>query len=153
MKSYLSIAGAVLLAAMLAACGGGANEAEDAPEAVNGEVEDADTADNRSQESWGADDVEIAGGDQPEYSEGTDPDFVSGCLETSNLSREMCVCMAASAAEELNENELGFLIASMNQDADRATEIRMNMSMAEVTNAAMFMGNATRDCAERGFAQ
>ena len=86
-------------------------------------------------------------------SAGTDPEFIDGCLMSSNMSREMCVCLAASAREQLSESAHDFLVATLNQRADEATEIRARMSIEDVTSSAMFMTNGTRDCAERGFNQ
>lgn len=154
MKSVLSILGASVLALTLAACGGSDEPDADVPPAVNGEVDHVDDDGNVAQDvNHDADDDDMAGGDQPMNSAGTDPEFVAGCLQSSNMSREMCTCLAASARAELSDNGHDFLVATLNQRADEATAIRMRMSIEEVTQSAMFMTNGTRDCAERGFNQ
>lgn len=150
MKLIYSMFGAALLAVTLTACGGGDEPADDTPEAVNGEVEHVD-GDNGDMSDGGGDDDMASGGDEPMRSAGTDPEFISGCVNSSNLSREMCTCIAASAEAELSDNSRDFLTASLNENAEEATAIRMRMSIAEVTEAGMFMMNATTDCAERGF--
>lgn len=151
MKSLVSVLGGAALALVLAACGGSEEAADEAPEAVNGEVENVDDGYDAGEDS--DDTANMGDGDQPVTSAGTDPDFIAGCLQASNMSREMCTCLAASARAELSDNSHDFLVATLNSRGDEATEIRTRMSIEEVTSAAMFMTNGTRDCAERGFNQ
>ena len=149
MKSFVSIFGAAAIALVLAGCGGSNEPSDDAPEAVNGQMDHQDGDDaNHDDEN-----TAMMSEDEPMTSAGTDPEFIDGCLMSSNMSREMCVCLAASAREQLSESAHDFLVATLNQRADEATEIRTRMSIEDVTSSAMFMTNGTRDCAERGFNQ
>lgn len=149
MKSFVSIFGAAAIALVLAGCGGSEEPADEAPEAVNGQMDHQDGEDaNHDDEN-----TAMMSEDEPMTSAGTDPEFVDGCLMSSNMSREMCVCLAASARAELSDDAHDFLVATLNQRADEATEIRTRMSIEDVTSSAMFMTNGTRDCAERGFNQ
>lgn len=149
MKSFVSIFGAAAIALVLAGCGGSEEPADDAPEAVNGQMDHQD-GDDASHDD---ENTAMMSEDEPMTSAGTDPEFVDGCLMSSNMSREMCVCLAASARAELSDDAHDFLVATLNQRADEATEIRTRMSIEDVTSSAMFMTNGTRDCAERGFNQ
>ncbi|MCF8880592.1 hypothetical protein L5876_12265 [Hyphobacterium sp. SN044] len=151
MRSLVSIFGAAAVAFVLAGCGGSDDPAEDAPEAVNGQMDYQDGDDAAQDDEDAGNDVASSGGDEPMTSAGTDPEFIEGCLQSTNLSRETCICVAASAREELSEDVQDFLVASMNQRAEEATEIRMRLTIEEVTSAAMFMTNETRECVERGF--
>jgi hypothetical protein len=153
MKSLVSIFGAAAIALVLAGCDGSDEPADDAPEAVNGRMDHQDGDDASHDDDDASDDGATSGGDEPMMSAGTDPEFIEGCLMSSNMSREMCVCLAASAREELSEDAHDFLVATLNQRAEEATAIRMRMSIEDVTSSAMFMTNGTRDCAERGFNQ
>lgn len=153
MRSLVSIFGAAAVALVLAGCGGSDESAEDAPEAVNGQMDHQDGDDAAQDDEDAGNDVASSGGDEPMTSAGTDPEFIEGCLMSSNMSREMCVCLAASAREQLSEDAHDFLVATLNQRAEEATAIRMRMSIEDVTSSAMFMTNGTRDCAERGFNQ
>lgn len=149
MKHFLVWTGAAILAVTLAACGG-SGDGEETPEAVNGQVDQTDS--DGSAMDGGASDDEMAGGrDEPVQSAGTDPDFIAGCLQSSNLSRAMCTCLAASAEEQLSDDERAFLIASLNQDAETATQMRLRLDVMEAANVGVFMSNGTRECAERGF--
>lgn len=149
MKSFVSIFGAAAIALVLAGCGGSDEPADEAPEAVNGQMDHQDGDDaNHDDEN-----TAMMSGDEPMTSAGTDPEFIEGCLMSSNMSREMCVCLAASARAELSDDAHDFLVATLNQRADEATEIRTRMTIEDVTSSAMFMTNGTRDCAERGFNQ
>ena len=149
MKSFISIFGAAAIALVLAGCGGSNEPSDDAPEAVNGQMDHQDGDDaNHDDEN-----TAMMSEDEPMTSAGTDPEFIDGCLMSSNMSREMCTCLAASARAELSDDAHDFLVATLNQRADEATEIRTRMSIEDVTSSAMFMTNGTRDCAERGFNQ
>ena len=153
MKSFVSIFGAAAIALVLAGCGGSDEPADDAPETANGQMDHQGGDDASYDDEAAGNDAATSGGDEPMNSAGTDPEFIDGCLMSSNMSREMCVCLAASAREQLSESAHDFLVATLNQRADEATEIRARMSIEDVTSSAMFMTNGTRDCAERGFNQ
>lgn len=150
MTRFFALTGAALLAVTLAACGGPDAADDDTPEAVNGQMEYVDGDGDAAGDDNSSDDM-AGGGDQPAYSAGTDPDFIAGCLQSSNLSRAMCTCIAAAAEEELSDDERAFLTASLNQDAEAATEFRMRLDVMEAANVGVFMSNSTRSCAERGF--
>ncbi len=73
--------------------------------------------------------------------------LVNACVETSNLDKSICDCVAKKASEELSENAYAFLVASLTQDTAIATELRGEMDMTEVMQAGMFMTHAPAKCA------
>ncbi len=79
-----------------------------------------------------------------------DDEFTAACLHASNQSVSMCSCLSEKADESLGENSRNFLIASLNEDTDTARELRLRMDMEETAAAAMFMANASSQCAREG---
>lgn len=77
-------------------------------------------------------------------------EFTTACLNASNQSESMCICLSEKAAEDLSDNSRAFLIASLNEETEDAMELRIRMNMEETAAAAMFMANASTQCAREG---
>ena len=73
-------------------------------------------------------------------------EFADAMRENSNVPGEVADCVAEIADKELSEAAREFLIASMRNDNQKAAEIRGDLSMAELTEAGLFMVSATTRC-------
>ena len=73
--------------------------------------------------------------------------FIDACTASSNMAEEICECAATMAQEELSENGVAFLIASMQGDSDVAQQLVGEMTIAESTAAGLFMVTAPAKCA------
>lgn len=76
-----------------------------------------------------------------------DSAFVTACMETSNLGEAICACTARKAREDLSETGYAFLLATLQQDEERAEELRGELRIQEAMQAGMFMVNAPKECA------
>jgi hypothetical protein len=79
-----------------------------------------------------------------------DDEFVTACLSASNQSVSMCTCLSEKADDGLSDNSRDFLIATLNEETEDAMELRIRMNMEETAAAAMFMANASTQCAREG---
>jgi hypothetical protein len=71
--------------------------------------------------------------------------IVAGCMQSTNWPAGACQCMADKAGA-LTDVQQGFLAATLNEDAAAATQLRLQMSMAEMTEAALFVANTGPSC-------
>ena len=71
------------------------------------------------------------------------------CAAQLNLPSAVCDCIADKAGE-LSESQQAFLAATVSQDFAAAGEVRTQMSIAEVTEAGMFMAGSPQGCAKGG---
>lgn len=77
-------------------------------------------------------------------------DFVEACLEASNNTPGMCQCLSEKSEDDLTGNGREFLIASMLNQEGRVMELRGQMSIEEMSQAGMFLVNASVECAREG---
>jgi|TARA_R110002073_G_scaffold184389_2_gene342767 hypothetical protein len=82
-----------------------------------------------------------------------DDDFTAACLNASNMPEAMCTCMSGKATANLTENGRDFLVATLNENSDRVMALRGQMSLTEMSQAGMFMVNASTECAAEGHNQ
>jgi len=75
------------------------------------------------------------------------PDFVSACLSSSNLDETICQCSGDKAQQELSPKGFEFLVASLEKDEAKTSQLRTELSFPELTDAGLFMVNAPADCA------
>lgn len=135
---------AILAALALAACNNSSPDAPDTPEESTTESDGGAPAGGNA---GGSDDMTTETGSS---SGNADDEFVAACLSASNLSESMCVCLSEKADERLTGNSREFLIATLNEQSEAVMEMRAQMGMEELTAAAMFMANASTQCAREG---
>ncbi|PIW30288.1 MAG: hypothetical protein COW29_04295 [Rhodobacterales bacterium CG15_BIG_FIL_POST_REV_8_21_14_020_59_13] len=135
---------AILAALALAACNNDSPDTNDSPDESAIESNGGSATDSNA---GGTDDRTTETGTP---SGNTDDEFVAACLSASNLSRSMCDCLAEKADEGLSANSRDFLIATLNEETQAAMELRVRMNMEETAAAAMFMANASTQCAREG---
>ncbi len=73
--------------------------------------------------------------------------LAEACMASTNMGRSMCECVANRAEEDLSDNAFEFVIASLNEDEDRAEQLRGELDMTELAQAGMFMTQAPAHCA------
>ncbi len=73
--------------------------------------------------------------------------LLEACMASTNIDRSMCECVANRAEEDLSGDALEFVIASLNEDEDRAEELRGELDMTELAQAGLFMTQAPAQCA------
>ena len=69
------------------------------------------------------------------------------CGVQLGLPEEACECIGETAVENLNETQLEMVGAMVKGDDAKATQLRLNMPLNEITEAAMFMTTAPQNCA------
>jgi len=134
---------AILAALALAACSNDSPDATDLP--AQGMAENNGSA--ASGNAGATDDMTT----ETDTSSGNaDDEFVTACLSASNQSVSMCTCLSEKADDGLSDNSRDFLIATLNEETEDAMELRIRMNMEETAAAAMFMANASTQCAREG---
>lgn len=134
---------AILAALALAACSNDSPDATDLP--AQGMAENNGSA--ASGNAGATDDMTT----ETDTSSGNaDDEFVTACLSASNQSVSMCTCLSEKADEDLSDNSREFLIATLNEESEAVMEMRTRMDMEEMATAAMFMANASTQCAREG---
>ena len=73
--------------------------------------------------------------------------FLEACVSSSSMGEEICKCVAGLASEELSDDGLNFLIASMQGDTAAAQQMAGEMTIQEATDAGLFMVSAPANCA------
>lgn len=68
-----------------------------------------------------------------------------GCLMSTNWSESACQCLADKAGD-LEDIEQAFLAATLNQKSTEVIEIRLKMTVPQLTNAGMFLPNTAPAC-------
>jgi hypothetical protein len=71
------------------------------------------------------------------------------CAAQLNLPPGGCDCIAGKAGE-LNDNQQAFLAATFSKNQGVAATLRGQMTVDELTQAAMFATNAPQTCAQGG---
>ena len=74
-------------------------------------------------------------------------DFVQACLSSSNLAQPICECCAKKAQAELSTDGFQFLVASLQDNEQKTTQLRSKLPFTEALKAGMFMVNAPARCA------
>ncbi len=74
--------------------------------------------------------------------------FIKACDASYNLGRSICECLAKKADERLTSTGFAFLVASMNNDAEKTAKLRSELNMSEAMEAGMFMVNTPKVCSE-----
>lgn len=134
---------AILAALALAACSNDSPDATDPPA--------QSMAENNGSAASGNDGATDDMTTETDTSSGNaDDEFVAACLTASNLSQSMCVCLSEKADQDLSDNSRDFLIATLNEETEDAMELRIRMNVEETAAAAMFMANASTQCAREG---
>lgn len=72
--------------------------------------------------------------------------FTQLCGSTTNMSPEVCRCLGDKAEAELSRQAREFLVATLEKQDDRVTELRGKLSVEETMKAGMFMVNGPRAC-------
>lgn len=72
--------------------------------------------------------------------------FTDACLETSNMSEQICRCAADKAKEDLSETGFNFLLATLQEDQARTEQLRGELSMQEAMQAGMFLTKVPAKC-------
>ncbi len=73
--------------------------------------------------------------------------FVQTCLNETNMEQPICECLADTARDELTAGSFEMLLASIEGDDARATQLRSELTMEELTASGMFMVNTPGRCA------
>ncbi|MGE0562962.1 MAG: hypothetical protein AB7O50_00465 [Pseudolabrys sp.] len=68
------------------------------------------------------------------------------CGNQLRLPAKVCDCMAERAAK-MNDNQQAFVAGIVTKDTARSGGLREKMTVAELTQAGMFMSNAPAQCA------
>lgn len=71
--------------------------------------------------------------------------IAAGCQKSTNWTPGACACIAAKAGD-LDSLEQSFLAAMLNEDQAKIVEIRLQMSIAQMQRAALFMANSGPAC-------
>ena len=74
-------------------------------------------------------------------------DLASACEAELNVPEGICTCIGETAAAELSSKQIEFLLAAVNDDEARTEQLRQQLSIADATEAGMFLVNAPADCA------
>lgn len=135
---------AILAALALAACSNDSPDATDPPTQSTTETTGSAAA---SGNDGAIDDMTTETGTS---SGNAGDEFVAACLSASNQSMSMCTCLSEKADEDLSDNSREFLIATLNEESEAVMEMRTRMDMEEMATAAMFMANASTQCAREG---
>ena len=77
---------------------------------------------------------------------GSESDFADVLQENSNIPADVAECMAELAEEELSDDARAFLMASMQSDDDKVSEMRSELSMSELAAAGAFMVSSATRC-------
>ncbi|HXK53629.1 MAG TPA: hypothetical protein PK405_02995 [Hyphomicrobiales bacterium] len=73
----------------------------------------------------------------------------SECGKQLNLGESGCACIADTAAKELNDKQQALVAAMVTKDEGRSAQLRGEMNINEMTQAAGFMMRAPQLCAAR----
>lgn len=73
--------------------------------------------------------------------------FVAACVE-SGMEQAICECAGQKATEQLTDDGLAFLVASLRKDEAQTTALRQKLSVPELTGAGMFMVSGPAQCAK-----
>lgn len=68
-------------------------------------------------------------------------EFVQACTDSGNLEQPVCDCMADKAESDLSEDERQFVLAALQEDEDKTTELRDKLGMQGAMRAGLFMTN------------
>ena len=74
-------------------------------------------------------------------------EFADACEASTNMPREVCECAGEKALAELEPDAVTFLVAMMNEETDRAEELREKLGVTEAVQAGMFMASGPARCA------
>ena len=88
------------------------------------------------------------GGDGASGGKVNEKTFAATCETNSNMPAEICACVADKAMSELSEDGRAFLIAGLEEDQARATELREKMKPEELMATSMFLVNTPAACAQ-----
>ena len=72
--------------------------------------------------------------------------LTSECLVQLNLGTEGCACIGDHAEEVLNEKQQELVVAMVTKDHAKSTEVRSQMTLDEIADAANFMMSAPQLC-------
>lgn len=73
--------------------------------------------------------------------------LVQLCSSELNVPEGVCDCISDTAEEELTPDGIAFVVAALEKDDAKTTELRGKMPFDEMTKSAMFMANAPTNCA------
>jgi hypothetical protein len=135
---------AILAALALAAC------SNDSPDATDPPAQSTTETDGSTAASGNDDAMDDMTTETDTSSGNAGDEFVTACLSASNQSVSMCTCLSEKADEDLSDNSREFLIATLNEESEAVMEMRTRMDMEEMATAAMFMANASTQCAREG---
>ena len=79
-----------------------------------------------------------------------DDRFEEACASATNMSEEVCECMADRADEELTDDAKTMLLATLEGDDEAAAEARGRLGMADAVEVGMFMTQAGECVLSRG---
>ncbi len=72
--------------------------------------------------------------------------FAKACGSAYNLGGPICECLAKKADERLTPDGFAFLVATMNNDDEKAGKLRSKLEVNEAMQAGMFMVNTPNEC-------
>jgi len=73
--------------------------------------------------------------------------LVQLCGSELNVPEGVCDCISDTAEEELTPDGIAFVVAALEKDDAKTTELRSKMPFDEMTKSAMFMATAPANCA------
>lgn len=75
--------------------------------------------------------------------------LVQLCGSELNVPDGVCDCISDTAEEELTPDGIAFVVAALEKDDAKTTELRGKMPFDEMTKSAMFMATAPANCATK----
>ena len=72
--------------------------------------------------------------------------IAAACKDNLNAPEAACDCLGERADEELSPEAGEWLAAALNQDAEKAQEMRENVDWTELLEASTFMMNISKGC-------
>ena len=78
---------------------------------------------------------------------GTSETLQAECSAQINLPDSACRCIGEKAEAELNDKQQRMVVAQVTKDKTLAAQLRTQMTVAEMTEAAQFMMDAPGACA------
>jgi hypothetical protein len=86
------------------------------------------------------------GGGGDNVSRGDRNRLAEACNSSPTTSEEVCGCVADLARDELSPNTFYMVLANMEGDTERASELQGQMTMDEANEAAAFFFSAFAQC-------
>lgn len=74
----------------------------------------------------------------------------SYCKQSIRENDAFCECVARSANETLNDQQIAFMAAGFRKDQQKITELRKKIPMNELLAVGVFMASSVTKCSDEG---